>query len=158
MRTAVVRARATSARAWAWRTATVIIATESEVVRQWVRTLALPQVDGVLEDQLHSSCEGMRWRDYAAGRRWPHAAAAQLCAAHGARRLQRLALAHQAALLAASVCGQGGTDVMRYQWVHAGLAFGLRITGFRLGSRYALSAGAWHGTGCSREDFDNHAG
>ena len=73
---------------------------ESEVVRQLVRTLALAQVDGALEDQLHGSCEGM-WRDYAAGRRWPHAAAARLCALRGARRLQRLALAHPAALLAA---------------------------------------------------------
>ena len=49
---------------------------ESEVVKQWVKALVLPQaVDGALEDQLYGACKGMRWRDYAAGRRWPHAVA-----------------------------------------------------------------------------------
>jgi hypothetical protein len=72
---------------------------ESEVVKQWVRTLVPPQaVDDALEDQLHGACAGMRWRDYAAGRLCPHVTAAQSCAAEAAARPT---LAHQAALLAA---------------------------------------------------------
>ena len=52
---------------------------ESEVVRQLVTTLMPPQaVSGTLEGQLCGGDAGMRWRDYAAGRRWPHVAAARL--------------------------------------------------------------------------------
>ena len=54
-----------------------MLSVESKVVKQWVQMLALPQaVNDTLEDQLHSACMGMWWRDYAAGQRCPHVTAA----------------------------------------------------------------------------------
>ena len=50
-----------------------------EVVRQWVTTLVPPQaVSGVPEEQLCGADAGMRWQDYAVGRRWHHVAVARL--------------------------------------------------------------------------------